>query len=347
MNVALSEPENSAAPPKDLDLLLIRLLVLGKKSPGPKKIRDDLGRLMDNPPSSETFQTWIDQIRSDGLINKKGMSLTEIGRQRALDILGVSELPPRLNWQSLQSRILLPLALGWKPDSEQARRLAGAKSPAALLLKHRFGLQSSANTMNEVLAALTCRGLGIPEEKSLKDIQATIVGRLFGERLPAERLIDQAPRILLGARTNSKKGLSEAVLQSWLRAESPVADSNAPTGSRQKTAIVDPEVFDMAAFAHTVLAAARDITTGRFGDNKVFINHVWRRLAGERAFADMDLPRFKERLIEANRADLLTLSRADLANLLDPKDIADSETTYQTEYVNGVFHFILIEKERT
>ncbi len=89
-------------------------------------------------------------------------------------------------------------------------------------------------------------------------------------------------------------------------------------------------------------AAARDCPTGRFGDNKVFISHVWRRLRDEPGVPAMDLPAFKGRLTEANNARLLTLSRADLPQLLDSADVQESET----RYLNAEFHFVLVEKEQ-
>jgi hypothetical protein len=98
--------------------------------------------------------------------------------------------------------------------------------------------------------------------------------------------------------------------------------------------------FDLVAFAHTVRAASRRCLTGRFGDNKVFISHVWRELIGEPAFREMDLRTFKRWLVEANRASLLTLSRADLVSVMNPEDIQASET----RSLNASFHFILLDE---
>ncbi len=56
----------------------------------------------------------------------------------------------------------------------------------------------------------------------------------------------------------------------------------------------------------------------------------------------MDLPAFKRRLTEANNARLLTLSRADLVQLMDPADVRESET----RYLNAEFHFVLVDKEQ-
>ncbi len=85
-------------------------------------------------------------------------------------------------------------------------------------------------------------------------------------------------------------------------------------------------------------AAARVCPTGRFGDNKVFIAHVWRAVQSDPGFATMDLPAFKERLAEANNARLLDLSRADLVQAMDPEDVRESEV----HYLNATFHFVRI-----
>jgi hypothetical protein len=39
---------------------------------------------------------------------------------------------------------------------------------------------------------------------------------------------------------------------------------------------------------------------------------------------------------------MLTLSRADLVQIMDPTDVAESETHYR----NAVFHFILVDKDQ-
>ena len=56
----------------------------------------------------------------------------------------------------------------------------------------------------------------------------------------------------------------------------------------------------------------------------------------------LDLPAFKQRLVEANQAGLLTLSRADLVQVMDPADVRDSEI----QYLNATFHFLLVERNR-
>ncbi len=94
----------------------------------------------------------------------------------------------------------------------------------------------------------------------------------------------------------------------------------------------------MSELAERVKAAARACSTGRYGDNKVFIVHVWRMLQSDPDFAEMGLDRFREFLAAANNARLLDLSRADLVQAMDPEDVRMSEVSY----LNATFHFIRI-----
>ena len=94
--------------------------------------------------------------------------------------------------------------------------------------------------------------------------------------------------------------------------------------------------LSLEEFARRVVQAARTSPTGWFGDNKVFIAHVWRALHDDPAFQEMDLSAFKRRLTEANHARLLDLSRADLVEAMDPDDVRGSETLH----LGASFHFI-------
>ena len=94
---------------------------------------------------------------------------------------------------------------------------------------------------------------------------------------------------------------------------------------------------DDAAFAKRVLAAARASKTGRFGDDKVFISHVLRQLTDEGARVN-DAEEFKDRLVSVHRRELLSLSRADLVEAMDSKDVAASEA----RYLSATFHFVKV-----
>jgi hypothetical protein len=89
---------------------------------------------------------------------------------------------------------------------------------------------------------------------------------------------------------------------------------------------------DLPTFAERVLRAARTSATGRFGDDRVFISHVWRAMGG------LDEQSFKNRLVEANQKRLLSLTRADMVELMDPTDVAASEI----RHFGATFHFIAL-----
>jgi hypothetical protein len=136
----------------------------------------------------------------------------------------------------------------------------------------------------------------------------------------------------LGARRDDPKELRDTVLRAWI--------GEADRASEQPSSSPSPplHVLDLPLFAERVKAAARVCPTGRFGDSKVFIAHVWLSLQSDPAFRTMDLATFKGRLAEANNARLLDLSRADLVQAMDPDDVRQSEV----HYLNATFHFVRI-----
>jgi hypothetical protein len=80
--------------------------------------------------------------------------------------------------------------------------------------------------------------------------------------------------------------------------------------------------------------------TGHFGEHKVFISHVWDRFREDQASNGMTREEFDRRLVEANRENLLTLSRADLVDAMDPADVQASEIRLS----HSTFHFIRTDR---
>lgn len=95
---------------------------------------------------------------------------------------------------------------------------------------------------------------------------------------------------------------------------------------------------DLLTFAGQVLEAAQSTKSGRFGDDRVFINHVWRQYKREQRPKGMDLEAFKQRLLEANRQHYLSLIRADMAPYLDRKDVQESAI----RHLSAEFNFVCI-----
>jgi hypothetical protein len=348
MTATATAPATAQAPEAEMigDLLLARLAVPAKKTPGRGRLREDLGKFAQRAPSEEEFENVVDQLRRSELLEPKALRLTAAGRARALAFLGTRELPPRCNWKTIKARYLAPLALGLRSASGEARqRIARADKLAACLLQRRFGLTVGTEpSLSVVLQALACKELGFPDQTSLEGVRRLVLSRLLGSDrvMTAKELTKHAPRVLLGASRSGMEGLREVVLRDLLNRQDGGEQPASVAANHPSTGPGAEGPFDLSAFAHTVRAVARDCPSGRFGDNKVFISHVWRRLAGEPGFAGMDLTAFKHRLVEANRARLLTLSRADLVAVMDPGDVRDSET----HDLNAVFHFVLIEKEQ-
>ncbi len=328
----------TAVRPRVVDLLMVRLLVPGKKPPQPGVLRQQLGQLFGEPPSAEELDAALSELAAAGLVTLKPRQLTEAGRARALEFLGVTELPPRSNWKAIVARYLVPKALGL--SAEAARKLGKADALRAYLVRQRFGLPPG-GTIRQAMDALACRELGFPGEANLEQVERAVLSKLLGfdERLSFEHLEKQLPRVAVDARGTGADDLRRAILARWAAdgtgarpvAPEPVTEPGPPAAE-----------FDLPTFAATVRALARACPAGRFGDNKVFIAAVWRQSQAEANFPRLTLDEFKARLVQAHRAGLLQLSRADLVQAMDPAAVAESEVPY----LNATFHFVLLDEAR-
>ena len=342
---ALMEP--SASPLADL--ILTRLL-LAKKSVSPKQLLDDVAPLFSRSPSKEKVEEVLTALRAAGLVSPpKKQELTDAGRARALAYLGVVELPAKSNWGTVKAKFLVPKALGLSPMSKtDAKVLGSADKLAAFLLKRKLHLpDGTPTTLGGVFEAIACQALGFHDHTTLKSLIPHLLGKAINSDEPiggknAEKVV---PRVLLGTRKNGMEGFRAIALErlgDWETGRLGDSNTDRPSLSPSLPVSQSPSLsFDLVTFAKTVKAEARNCPTGRFGDNKVFINHIWRQLRDEPRFATLGLAGFKEKLLEANRENLLTLSRADLVQVMEPADVRESETAY----LNAVYHFILLEKE--
>ena len=331
---ALLDPPSSAstARPELTELILLRLLP-EKKSVGAKQLRTDLAVFFPRAPAAEETTRAIAALRTEALITPKGQRVTPEGRTRALRALGIERLPPRTNWRALKAKYLVPRALGLPTDSAEYAKAAGnGETLAAFLLKRNLCLPATTgHTLTAVVDALICRELGHPEFTKLDTLIASVLGKAIGgEPITKGDAKTVLPRVRLNVTSLQAEKVRTAIL----------SGSFDSTRSKPVVPVIE-EPFDLEMFANTVKAAARDCPTGRFGGYKVFINHVWNQLRAEPLFARLGFDGFKQKLVEANRANLLTLSRADLVQLMDPTDVSQSETTYLT----ATFHFILVEKD--
>ncbi len=321
----------TATVPTLADLVLVRMAL---PSNTPKRVRDDVGKLFEQGFREDTFDEVRNELAAAGHLTKgkrNTFAVTDAGRAEVLHILDVPELPPKTNWANVVAKYLLPRATGL--SAEAAARLKTADGLAAFYLAGKYDLgRRAGGSVDKVLEAVACRELGFPEETTLAGLLEAVLNKLIGSdrRLTRKELKAQLPLFETGFSGPKLKAdeIRQRLVRDWL------ADRPRDEDPRQV------EAFDLPAFAATVLALARvSPPAERFHDNKAFIAPLWRAGQREPNFPRLSLDEFKQRLLEANAAGLLHLSRADLVQAMDPRLVAESETAY----LNATFHFVLLE----
>lgn len=308
-----------------------------------KGARSDLARALkpfvDHRWSSGEWSTRLEaflaRLGQEGLVQqnaRKGLALTPEGRARALAVLGMERLPKGSTWKQLKQTHLVALALGLAPSSANMARLGRAEGLRAVLVQKQLGLPApGSQSLAQVRDALCWRQLGVETDKpfTLAAVQSVLLGRALQatrELAPAQALQQLAARSV-GARRTDTESLRLAALRAWAFAsEQPTPASPMPPEAAEE---------GLHAFAERVLRIARGATAGRFGEDRVFISHVWRSMQGP---AGLDEQTFKGRLLEANQKRLLSLSRADMVELMDPAELAASEI----KHLGATFHFIAL-----
>ena len=345
-------------------LVLARLLTAAANGDAIAKIKKDLEPLLVHrwagAALTERIEAALLALQSQGFVDllpgktKKAAPkfvLTTAGRSRGHQFLGVTQLKPKTNWGAIRKTYLPARVLKLPAASEaQFKTLSNENAFQAILLKQQYELPiAEVPKPDQAIDALAWKLLGFEGETRKFDLKS-VKTALFNRALGDGRVTDfkkAATRLLahrLGARRDDPKELRDAVLRGWIDAhESATATPLAapiehPPAPLPSSPAAHSPPFDLPAFAQKVKETARHSATGRFGDNKVFIAHVWKAFHADPATQTMDLPTFKERLTEANNARLLDLSRADLVQAMDPEDVRQSEV----HYLNATFHFVRI-----
>jgi hypothetical protein len=273
--------------------------------------------------------------------------LTPEGRQRCLEFLGLDDVPPKLKWDSIKKNYLPVLALGLTLTPNAIKQLGLAGKLEAAMLKTRFDLPIGENpTLKQAIDALAWKLLGIETDQEFKPkpVQAALLGRELGQDPKVNPKADpknEATKLLsraVGARKSGKDELRLAAIRQWIDGGPPapeVLTVDRPAEPEPAQAVAP---LDLNSFASRVVEAARLSSTGRFGDNKVFVVHIWNVVKHDPEFASLDFDAFKQRLAEANNARLLDLSRADMVEAMDRDDVRLSEIPY----FGATFHFVRI-----
>lgn len=230
--------------------------------------------------------------------------IRDIGIQQALFFLKLKALPIKMNWKKLKSLYLPALALNLTLSSDKEINWFSKQD----------GFYSA--TLKKIY--------DLPLNHSQKPSLKKSVGSLLIKPL--------------GLSKTGIDAMKTAVIRQWLEGEVSVSNDKKtePVQVAELTAEQAKE-FDSEQFIQDVLTTAKECETGWFGDNKVFISHVWRDFSRKHPEYGYDEKTFKKSLVDSDR---LILSRADLVPVMNPKDVAESET----RYLDAVFHFIRVQR---
>lgn len=313
--------------------LLARLLVRARKAPSEAAVLRSLRAFLGDVELAR-LRGGLARLREQGLCTS-ALTLSPQGRARAREALGLEgdELPT--DWPVLKG-ILVEVALGHDRRRRSPPLTAGAVRAAALA--SRLDLPLATSSAADVLDAWAARELGMEGQRlTVANVRAHVLSRALGIgaiRDP-KRIGAVAAAKVLGVPRADASSVRRAVLRDWLRAEAPEV--------RRATPGADAPSVDLLGFAAAVKDVAREAADGRFGRHKVFIGPIWRRARAISPFSRMEEAEFKARLVDAHRAGLLRLSRADLTPAMAPELVAASEAPY----LNGVFHFVDLEGSRS
>jgi hypothetical protein len=295
----------------------------------------------------EALDQAMTDLRAAEQVASDQHQLTEAGLRAAADFLGVRHAPDKLQWPALRARYLVPRLFGLKDLTEKEReKLAKPDNLRAILLARAFDLNvPKVPTLAQATEALVWKQLGRDDGKRLtvKAVTEVLLSPLLGLDTPLEskKLQARLPAHAIGASKSTAEGLRDQVVAAWLFEEPIVRNRPGPhdpaVGSRPKhEPAAEAEALDQ--FADRIRRLAGNSQGGRFGDDRVFVSHVWRQYQADASAPPLSFEQFKERLVEANRAELLRLARADLPEILPTDEVRASEI--RLPY--SEFHFVLL-----
>lgn len=301
-----------------LDLLVLARVAGagGSSSVSPSKLHEGLARFVGLDRSAGERRQEIDERVADlvarGLLTTRPLTVTDEGRKWLCDGLGVDKPPP---WATARNRLAPMLALGLRPGSAEAQHtFASSAQLQAAVIARAHGFDLTRPTLPQVLNLLCAQALATHQTvRSAADVRALLT----------ESWVEQ---------------------ERWMPETRPAAPPPvAPAPGPRTTSPPAAEPMTSDEFADAVRAAAAQEQDGRFGDRKVFISALHRRLAtADDRFRTLTLADFKTRLLEANVQRQLTLARADYVAAMDPDTVAASHI----HDLGSDFHFVLDEEAR-
>ncbi len=346
-------------------LVLARLLVPAKGGLTAVKVAADLRKVDAERFSPERVSSALERLHSREQVEVRAPSkkpgsrktpakppsyvLTTVGHDFLMRSIRLQNLPAKMTWPVVME-LLLRIAVDATPHTPP---LKTKPALAAYLIRRQFALDVPESAkLATVIAAMVCGEIGFPGISDYKTLEAKVLEKSIGTTgLTPKNATEQFIRSRLGSKQGKVGEIRTSTLREWLAGATPdrakghaserQVIGSAPSISPSR--LHDGGNAALGDFARRAVDAAQSSDTGRFGDNKVFINHAWKSYCARgNGEPHLDLARFKEKLLLANTAGLLELSRADLVSLMDPADVRESET----QYLNASFHFILLERGR-
>lgn len=272
-----------------IDVLALVWLVVPRKQSPISGFAEQLKHLTEEAEErTRLAQESIARLQDRGLVVKsKRLELTEQGRRKALEALGLPKLPPKPSLQWVK-RVLLLRSLDAEPTPAALKAVGSAEKLLAYVLVRHFRLERKVDL-------------------SSKNVPAFLAWRAFGlEKQDSFQFDTVFPAVFLGGASFSRES----------------ANGEGPASATIALKLSDCQ---LAEFASKVNDAARSSSSGRW-HGAVFISHVWNTLQ-QRGDVGITFERFQKRLLEAHQADLLELSRADLVEAMPAADVSASETT--------------------
>jgi hypothetical protein len=349
------------------NLILIRFLASPDDGLKIIELKKSLEPFFINPPSRDELQRELQQLTDQGSLQANGKArfkVTPQGRKPALQILGLSSLPQSTRWPTLKNCYLIASVLDVPaPVNDLDRQcIASADGLRASILANAYQLSTGAYPSltkardNLLWQQLTDTTVTTNLKKKLSTsnarynqpfTQGSIMTLLLNNlldierELPWESALKQLAAKVVGARRTTPEELRLAIFKAATEKPPSLEQQSKP----ESQAPMPPSTFsveslDLEIFAAQVMQSANRCQTGRFGDNEIFISHVWRQMESDGKQLGLDLERFKHYLALANNKGLVRLSRADLAYALDQGAVSASETSY----LNSIFHFINLEQ---
>jgi hypothetical protein len=339
-------------------LILVRLLPPSKSAPSRSQIVKDLQPFFssDDAGWANAVDRALQSLKHAGRIEEKPIRLTEAGRKAAAEFLGL-ESPPQVNWSTLQNRYLMARALGISASEKQALKdvAAAPRTRAAVLVKHYRLPGSPVPTEAGVKHLLAWQQLRTAHDIEIPlQLPITHNGILWRTLLKGQKGNDPLPLLAaeaVKAKSTDVRHVRQVVIREWLTTQEFEHRAAEPQPQPQTEPTTEPtaqngdtrpssDKADLSHFAERVKELARSSPTGRFGDNKVFLSHIWQQYQSAADGNGMTRDRFNQLLVEANRHNLLTLSRADLVSAMNPDDVRSSELRWE----NSTFHFIRTDR---